>query len=148
MGLKERVEKFIEHLDISVGTFENQVGLSGGSVSKMGEGTRSTTLRKITKRYPQLNEKWLKLGEGEMIIPISTDNIDRIDVGDNKIGDNSNYNSSKMYMRALDEISAQRKFTEKVQADLSDTHKMIKDSHEYIMEMSRQIVELTKMVNK
>lgn len=65
--MNERINMFIKHLDISVSMFEKNCGLSNGAVSKIGFGTRHSTLDKISKVYPQLNIPWLLTGEGEML---------------------------------------------------------------------------------
>jgi phage repressor protein C with HTH and peptisase S24 domain len=65
--MKERIIKFIESLGIPVSKFENECGIANGSVSKMGYGTRRSTLDKISKRYPQINRIWLLTGEGNML---------------------------------------------------------------------------------
>lgn len=72
-GLKERIQKFITHQGITMQSFERKVGLSNGSVSKMGDNTRRSTLDKISNHYPSLNMSWLLTGEGEMLKSDSED---------------------------------------------------------------------------
>ena len=67
MGLQERVRQFIRHLGLTVSEFEGKVGLSNGSVSKMGDGTRRKTIDKISNSFPELSKVWLLTGEGEML---------------------------------------------------------------------------------
>lgn len=67
MGVKERIIQFISHKGITIQTFELNTGLSNGAVSKMGDGTRRSTLEKISNYYPELNSNWLLTGIGEMI---------------------------------------------------------------------------------
>lgn len=68
MNLNERILTFISHLETNVAEFERNCNLSNGSVSKMGDNTRRSTLEKISKIYPFLNLNWLLTGEGSMIL--------------------------------------------------------------------------------
>lgn len=68
MGLKERLLQFISYKDTEIAVFERSIGLSNGAVHKMGEGTRNSTIDKISAVYPDLNIIWLKTGIGEMLI--------------------------------------------------------------------------------
>lgn len=68
MNLNERILTFISHLEINVAEFERNCNLSNGSVSKMGDNTRRSTLERISKIYPSLNLNWLLTGEGSMIL--------------------------------------------------------------------------------
>lgn len=65
--MNERILKFITYLGISVAEFERICDLSNGSVAKMGDNTRITTLDKISKKYPLVNIDWLRTGKGEML---------------------------------------------------------------------------------
>lgn len=47
--------------------FEERCGLSNGQINKMNNGTNTTTLGKIAEVCPQLNLRWLILGEGAML---------------------------------------------------------------------------------
>lgn len=53
--------------------FEERCGLSNGQINKMTNGTNTTTLGKIAEVCPQLNLRWLLLGEGDMLVrePVS-----------------------------------------------------------------------------
>lgn len=68
MGLKERLLQFIDYTGLDIAVFERSIGLSNGSVHKMGEGTRANTIDKISVVYPTLNTAWLKTGVGTMLI--------------------------------------------------------------------------------
>ena len=67
MGLKDRLLQFIGYTGLDIAAFERSVGLSNGAVHKMGEGTRASTIDKISEIYPILNAAWLKTGVGEML---------------------------------------------------------------------------------
>lgn len=65
--MKERLLQFIEYLGFTKAEFERKCGLSNGSVSKMGDNTRMSTIDAISNLYPELNIAWLRTGEGSMI---------------------------------------------------------------------------------
>lgn len=67
MGLRDRIKQFIGFKGLNDSVFEKMVGLSNGSVAKMGENTRRSTLDKISKIFPELNRVWLVTGEGYML---------------------------------------------------------------------------------
>lgn len=68
MGLKDRLLQFISYSNLDIAVFERTAGLSNGAVHKMGDGTRSSTIDKISEVYPSLNTNWLKTGVGEMLL--------------------------------------------------------------------------------
>lgn len=84
MDLKNRLIQFIESEGITTQAFEVKCSLSNGAVSKMGNGTRRSTLDKISKVYPKLNTTWLLTGEGEMINSEAKqmNEADRINISD------------------------------------------------------------------
>ena len=65
--MKERLTEFLSYLGIGHTKFEEKVGLSRGLISKVKGNISLNSLKKITDRYPELNENWLRTGEGEMI---------------------------------------------------------------------------------
>lgn len=67
MGVKDRLIEFMKYKGISQRTLETQCGLSNGFVDKVGEGTRQSSLDKISAQYPELNIVWLRTGYGEML---------------------------------------------------------------------------------
>ena len=87
--MKDRLIIFLEYLGIGQNKFAQNVGLSAGYVNNLGENISSRSLNKILNVYPQLNEKWLLTGKGEMIKPINTQKAK----GNNSI--NSNINNSE-----------------------------------------------------
>ena len=76
----------MEYLGIGQNKFAQNVGLSAGYVNNLGENISSRSLNKILNVYPQLNEKWLLTGKGEMIKPINTQKAK----GNNSINSNIN----------------------------------------------------------
>lgn len=74
--LQERLQAFLNHEDISLRAFERQCDIKAGTASKMTEKSYGTTFHKIAKAYPQLNVEWLKTGDGQMLNPQPTVDID------------------------------------------------------------------------
>lgn len=85
--LQERLKTFITSLDSSVLAFENKCGMAPGTVNKMTDKSRPKTLEKIHKQFPQLNMEWLQTGEGQMLNPQPTVDIDL----DLKLGSHSQF---------------------------------------------------------
>lgn len=85
--LQDRLKQFITSLDLSVLAFENECGMAQGTVNKMTDNSRQRTLEKIRKHYPQLNMEWLKTGDGEMLNPQASVDIDL----DLKLGGHSQF---------------------------------------------------------
>lgn len=67
MSLKSRLMSFLSYKELNPKSFEAMVGLSNGSVAKMGDNTRRSTIDKIVSVFPELNPSWLLTGEGEML---------------------------------------------------------------------------------
>lgn len=82
--MKDRLLIFLEHLGVGQNKFAQSVGLSAGFVNNLGENISSKSLNKILSVYPQLNEKWLLTGEGQMIKPMVSQNTK----GDGSINNN------------------------------------------------------------
>lgn len=66
--MKKRLLDFLAYLGMGQNAFEKSVGMSIGSISGMTKGMRADNLAKIMVKYPELNIKWLLLGEGNMLI--------------------------------------------------------------------------------
>ena len=84
--MKDRLIIFLEYLGIGQNKFAQNVVLSAVYVNNLGESISSRSLNKILNVYPQLNEKWLLTGKGEMIKPINTQKAK----GNNSINSNIN----------------------------------------------------------
>lgn len=114
--MNKRLCEFIRHLNISVFAFEKKCGISNGTVSKMGRGTRQSTLDKISKQYPQLNINWLLTGEGFMLNENANSILQCVDnklIEGNNNTNNQNGIDSQTINKFLDEIAAQRRLAEK-----------------------------------
>jgi hypothetical protein len=65
--MKERLIEFLAYLGLGQTKFEERVGLARGFVNTLKDNMTLKSLKKITDAYPELNEVWLKTGEGEML---------------------------------------------------------------------------------
>lgn len=72
--VRQRMELFLEHINLSQGKFEQKVELANGFVSKIGDSIRRSSLDKIIKIYPELNTIWLLTGAQQMLL--SNNNVE------------------------------------------------------------------------
>lgn len=64
---KERLIEFArKQYDMGQTNFEAFAGLASGSINKIRSGISTSSLAKIAERCPELNLRWLLLGEGRM----------------------------------------------------------------------------------
>lgn len=66
--MKDRLLKYLKYRDVGQNAFEEFCGLSRGSINKINLGIRTDKLALIAKACPELNLRWLLLGEGEMLL--------------------------------------------------------------------------------
>ncbi|MDM1325892.1 helix-turn-helix transcriptional regulator [Myroides odoratimimus] len=64
--LKERMLQFIEYKGITKNKFYTETGISNGVLDKKS-GLSMETVEKFYSTYPEINEKWILTGEGDMI---------------------------------------------------------------------------------
>lgn len=105
--------------------FAEIVGISRTQFSEIVTGKRKLSdkaIHKITKALPEINEEWLRTGEGEMLNSHSA-NADNhsISIAGEEIKENKiNVNTDETIARLVAEVAAQRKLTEKVLEQNSD----------------------------
>lgn len=66
----ERVEIIIEHYNLNVSQFEKSIGMANqtiGTALKRKSGMKDDVLNKILNKYPEIDERWLLTGKGEML---------------------------------------------------------------------------------
>lgn len=108
--MNRRLLEFINYLGISVSEFERRCQLSNGAVSKMGDNTRTSTIEKISKIFPELNVTWLRLGEGDMLRTVTQEAHGN---NNTQIANSSNIGNSEVAEKALNELSEMRKLLDK-----------------------------------
>lgn len=119
MDIKERLMQFINYKDMSVLAFETSVNLSNGAVSKMGDGTRRSTIDKISNYYPELNTNWLLTGEGEMLKPIqSVGDISNSSVSGVNVNGREIHINPDAYDTLLKIVESNQRTTEKFQEQI------------------------------
>lgn len=105
--------------------FAQIVGISRTQFSEIVTGKRKLSdkaIHKIIKALPEINEKWLRDGDGEMLKSNSANaenhsiSIAGEEVKENKI----NVNTDETIAMLVAEVAAQRKLTEKVLEQNSD----------------------------
>ena len=84
--------------------------MSNGAVSKMGDNTRTSTIEKISKIFPELNVTWLRLGEGDMLRTVTQEAHGN---NNTQIANSSNIGNSEVAEKALNELSEMRKLLDK-----------------------------------
>jgi phage repressor protein C with HTH and peptisase S24 domain len=65
--VRGRVKIFLTSVEKSERLFENEIGLSNGFVSNIGDSIREASKEKILNKYPQLNWDWVLTGNGPML---------------------------------------------------------------------------------
>ena len=101
------------------------IGIDKAELSKMMSGSRTISQRSVDKiltAFPEINEQWLKFGDGEMLKSHSA-NADNhsISIAGEEIKENKiNVNTDETIAMLVAEVAAQRKLTEKVLEQNSD----------------------------
>ena len=95
------------------------IGLDKAELSKIMSGNRQVSQRcvdSLLTTFPEINEEWLRTGEGEMLknASASADNHS-ISIADEEIKENKiNVNTDETIAMLIAEVAAQRRLTEKV----------------------------------
>ena len=93
-GFKERLVEYArKRHNMGMTYFERKTGISSGSISKIKDGLSTGNLMKIAKTCPDLNIRWLLIGEGNMLTcgDMIQQNGNRKIVGDNSTTNMANY---------------------------------------------------------
>lgn len=91
MILSERIDAIIKHSGLSIPKFAKNVGFTTPQTIRELINGRTKSLsyavtNKILAAYPEINETWLKTGEGEMLT--SPSKVSLIDHSSDRSGDN------------------------------------------------------------
>lgn len=111
-SVKERTIEFVKSQKITMKEFETRCGLSTGYVTSMRKGYGADKLNNVLKAFPQLNRDWLLYGEGSMLTDPATA------PAASSSTDLSSTDLSSALNKAMDEIAAQRRLTEKSQQQI------------------------------
>ncbi|MBN2481914.1 MAG: helix-turn-helix transcriptional regulator [Bacteroidales bacterium] len=81
--MKEQILKILDHYVISAARFSDEIGVQRSSISHIISGRNQPSydfIKKVMKKYPELDVEWLLTGQGEML-------KDRSDINKNRIQD-------------------------------------------------------------
>lgn len=65
--VKQRLIDFIKYKNLSQAKFERAIGVSNGFVNNISKGIGADKMQRILSAFPELNQAWLLIGEGEML---------------------------------------------------------------------------------
>lgn len=74
--IMERLQQFIQHMNLSVYQVNRTAGLCQGLLTNAfnkKQGLTTSTLERLLLAYPMLNANWLIVGQGEMLLPTEED---------------------------------------------------------------------------
>lgn len=117
-SVKERTIEFVKSQKITMKEFETRCGLSTGYVTSMRKGYGADKLNNVLKAFPQLNRDWLLYGEGSMLTEPAT-----------APAASSSTDLSSALNKAMDEIAAQRRLTEKSQQQIDRLLSLLEADH-------------------
>ena len=82
MTIGERIRKARRTLDLTQAEFASRIKSTQNTVTRYETGDRTPSASVITLicREFDVNEKWLRTGEGEMFIPAPTSELDALPV--------------------------------------------------------------------
>ena len=87
-------------------------------MDKLRISPKPKKLEKIYLTFPDLNKIWLLTGEGDMLLP-KNGNATTVNDNHTSVAGNANQvNATSTLDKALDEIAAQRRLTEKAQEQI------------------------------
>jgi hypothetical protein len=115
--VKQRLSEFITSLNIAPSRFEKECGLSNGYLRQLRKEPSRDKIESIIAKFPQLSVEWLLNGEGEMLRAGYTQNVTESE-NFTQTGNVTVHGDSAALLKVLDELSAQRKLTEKAQEQI------------------------------
>lgn len=121
--MNQRVREVVDELKrqrkvYSDADFARIVDIPRGDLSQMMSGKRKVSKRCVSNllaNFPEINEDWLRTGEGEMLNTSASASNHSIAIAGEEIKENSiNVNTDDTIARLIAEVAAQRRVTEKV----------------------------------
>lgn len=102
----------------SYADFARIVDIPRGDLSQMMSGKRKVSKRCVSnmlENFPEINEEWLRTGEGEMLKSTSTASNHSVSIAGEEIKENNiHVNTDDTLAMLIAEMAAQRKMTEKI----------------------------------
>lgn len=75
-SVTQRIKHFCKETNITVSAFEKQCNMGNGYVGKIVDGIGADKLSSISRNFPNLNFKWLLIGEGPMLVDDCPNDLD------------------------------------------------------------------------
>lgn len=134
--VQERLATFLAEYNLSAQAFERKCNIGVATASKLSENSRETTFCKIAKAYPQLNIEWLKKGDGQMLNPQASVDIDL----DLRLGGHS-----QLAMRDITNIGDAKAQIAILQERIKSLEKELKEKDRRIEELNASLERERKM---
>ena len=99
--VKDRLLTLIAEIGVSVNMFERICGLSQGYVKNLRKGLSEEMWERISRAYPDVSKVWLLTGEGDMLLPRTSQTA--TGNGNVQVAGNGN----RLGTDAMDELKAQ-----------------------------------------
>lgn len=132
--MNQRIREVIDVLKkqrivLSDGEFATEVGIGKSQLSEVMTGKRNVSekyIRKMRTRFPEINEEWLRTGEGEMLNNHSAvaENHSISIAGEEIKENNIQVNTDQTIASLIAEVTAQRKLTESTLAEVAAQRKL------------------------
>ena len=114
-SVKERLIAYLSKKGVNKSEFGRSIGVSAAFVTSIRQSIQPDKLERISKNYPDLNIDWLLTGNGEMLYPSINQTVNGD--GNTAVAGNGNHVNTELG-KALEEIAAQRRVTEKAQEQI------------------------------
>lgn len=132
--MNQRIRELVDFLKnerivLSDGEFASEVGIGKSQLSEVMSGKRKVSekyIRKMRTRFPEINEDWLRNGEGEMFKSHSAvAETHSISIAGEEIKENEiNVNADGTIASLIAEVAAQRRLTEAALAEIAAQRKL------------------------
>lgn len=117
--------------------FAREIGIGTVQLSEIVSGKRKVTdyyVNKLLTRFPEINEVWLRTGEGEMLKNVALAENQAVALAADEIKDNKiSVNTDQTIALLVAELSAQRRLAEK-----------IIDQNGEILQQNRELLAMVK----
>lgn len=125
-GIVSRIEELMAYCHLSKTAFALRCGLNTSNFTRMMSNNQTITVRtveKISSAFPEINREWLLNGTGTMLK--ASPFIQQAGDNNTAVGHNSTVNNSDALILAINELSAQRRVTEKAQEQIDRLLKLL-----------------------
>ena len=121
--INKRIEAVRKSLDLSMDKFGSKIGITRSQINNLEKGANNPaerTIRLICMEF-NVNENWLRTGEGQMFNELSREEEIAEYLGDLIAGDGEEVDFQKRFIRALSKLSVDEwKLIKKIAKELTD----------------------------